>query len=428
MLAADLPPMDVERELAALRSQVSALRASWREAWADAERSGQVRDLVRDVLADSATRASMAGAAWIVGHEGGASLRSPDGSASIRLNAMTQVRFVYASASGPDDPAVAEQDRWGFENRRTNLGMDGTLFDPTVTWNALLSYQSQSDRFEVRPESLRPLYAWVRKDLGRGLWCTAGLQNVPWDLQSTFYGSSRLMSGDYSIFNYRFGTGKQPGVSLGYRDGTVRGSAAVFSQLSQVSEGWDLDTNLSFGFATRHEVRIGSAWDELGVESSLPGSKPGVIAGLGFCWSGARGTNPQPPASIATPAAAGFTADLRAVLGGASVVGQCALMRDAVGAPELGWWFGTSVQAGAFISETVEAFAEAAWMDGIPVPWIAQAGVNWHAAGPAVKVTAKVIVPFGTGDVNGIREISGGLGMASRDGNASLVTQLQMAY
>jgi hypothetical protein len=40
----------------------------------------------------------------------------------------------------------------------------------------------------------------------------------------------------------------------------------------------------------------------------------------------------------------------------------------------------------------------------------------------------KAIVPFGGGDVNGIREIAGGLGVASRDNNASLVTQLQLSY
>lgn len=67
-------------------------------------------------------------------------------------------------------------------------------------------------------------------------------------------------------------------------------------------------------------------------------------------------------------------------------------------------------------------------MDGVQVPWIAQFGVNWMIGAPQLKLTAKVIVPFGPGNVNGIRQISGGLGMASQDGNASLVTQLQLSY
>jgi hypothetical protein len=67
-------------------------------------------------------------------------------------------------------------------------------------------------------------------------------------------------------------------------------------------------------------------------------------------------------------------------------------------------------------------------MDQVPVPWIAQAGVNWFIAGRAIKLTAKVIVPFGGGDVNGIRDIAGGLGIATQDNNASFVTQLQVSY
>jgi hypothetical protein len=67
-------------------------------------------------------------------------------------------------------------------------------------------------------------------------------------------------------------------------------------------------------------------------------------------------------------------------------------------------------------------------MGDVPVEWIAQAGANLFLAGTHVKLTLKVIVPFGGGDVNGIREISGGLGIAAADNNASFVSQLQLMY
>jgi hypothetical protein len=41
---------------------------------------------------------------------------------------------------------------------------------------------------------------------------------------------------------------------------------------------------------------------------------------------------------------------------------------------------------------------------------------------------SKAVVPFGGGDVNGIRQISGGLGIATADNNASFIAQLQMKY
>jgi hypothetical protein len=67
-------------------------------------------------------------------------------------------------------------------------------------------------------------------------------------------------------------------------------------------------------------------------------------------------------------------------------------------------------------------------MSDVPVEWIAQAGANVFLYGERVKITAKVVVPFGGGTVDGIRRISGGLGIAASDNNASFVTQLQLLF
>jgi hypothetical protein len=145
--------------------------------------------------------------------------------------------------------------------------------------------------------------------------------------------------------------------------------------------------------------------------------------------SNGRGQNPQPPDSpLATPSAQGFTTDARVLLGDTTVITQYALMRDPVGAPTLGWNQGVNVQASTFLSQSVEAFAEGCWMSDVPVEWIAQAGLNVFLAGERIKLTAKVVVPFGGGNVNGIRRISGGLGIASSDNNASFVSQLQVTF
>ena len=425
-------PPDIARELAALRAEVAALRESWQSAPLDDARAEQVRALVREVLADASTRASFASGAPdqpTVGYDHGGLVASPDGAWVVRANVLVQTRFVAASAYGLADPAVVEQTRWGFETRRLNLGLSGTLGRPDITWLALLSQQSQTDRFITTADTLKPLYAWIRKDLGHGLSTTVGLQNVPWDLESDFFGSSRLTTGDYSIFNYRFGAGKQPGVTVRHEGADLRVTVGGFTQVSSRTANWQDPQQLSYAVAGRAELKWGAEWAQLEVESSRPGDVPGLVAGLAVCWSGPRGINPQPPsAPEATPAGAGFTADVRAVLGGATLIGQFALMRDAVGATELGWSPGANAQASAFVSPAVEAFAEACWASGSDVPWIAQAGVNLHLDPRVLKLTCKVIVPFGPGDVNGIRAIAGGLGIAQADNDASFVAQLQVNY
>jgi hypothetical protein len=67
-------------------------------------------------------------------------------------------------------------------------------------------------------------------------------------------------------------------------------------------------------------------------------------------------------------------------------------------------------------------------MGDVPVEWIAQAGVNWFIDGNRVRLTSKVVVPFGGGNVNGIRNIAGGLGIMAADNNASVIAQLQVMF
>jgi hypothetical protein len=181
--------------------------------------------------------------------------------------------------------------------------------------------------------------------------------------------------------------------------------------------------------AGRAEAKWGIGWDQLSRLSARPGSAHGFVLGLGACMSNGRAQNPQPPAaSLATPSAQGFTADARVLLGESTLIAQYAYMRDPVGAPTLSWHQGVNLQASAFVMQSVEAFAEACWMSDVPVEWIAQAGANVFLYGERVKITAKVVVPFGGGTVDGIRRISGGLGIAASDNNASFVTQLQLLF
>jgi len=412
-----------------MRAEVSAIRSRWRGEWMDEARAQEVRGIVRDALADSGARASFLTDGWSSGYDAGAYVRSGDGCWQLKVNVLVQTRFVAASAFGPPDPSVVEQTRWGFETRRLNVGLSGTAFDPGLRWQLLFSDQSQPDRFITEPNQFKPLYAWVRKDLGHGFSATVGLQNVPWDLESDFFGSSRLTTDDYSVFNYRFGAGKQPGVAVTHVGESLRTTVGAFTQVNIRTNAWDDPQQLSYAVAGRTELKWGADWSQLERESSVPGDAPGVVAGLAVCWSGPRGTNPQPPsAPEATPAAAGFTADVRAALAGATLIGQCAFMRDAVGASELGWNPGANVQGAFFVTRTIEAFAEACWSGGTEVPWIAQAGVNLYFDAKALKLTLKSIVPFGPGDVNGIRPIAGGLGIAQQDNNASFVAQMQMNF
>jgi hypothetical protein len=433
-LVPDLPPVDVQRELAAMRAELAEIRVQQRDGWLDEERVDSVRAIVRDALADSGSRTSFRSEEWTAGLSGiegpGVFLRANDGSASIQLNGMVQTRFVAASGSGPATRSrLATDTRWGFETKTVFLALSGNLVDPSLTYVAVVAYTAQSNRFIAVPGEYRLVYARLRKDLGDGWAIGAGMLNVPWDLESDYIGSARMTVGDYSIFNYRFGAGKQPGVAAGWTGRSFRAVGGVFNQVNSFFPGWDARQNLSFAVAGRAEVKWGIEWDQIARMSGALGDAPGLVLGLGLCMSNGRGQNPQPPGfPLATPSAQGGTFDARVLLGPTVLIAQYAYMRDAVGAPELGWNQGINVQASTFLLPRVEAFAEACWMSDVPVEWIAQFGANWFIDGHRVRLTTKVVVPFGDGAVNGIRFLAGGLGILSADNNASFIAQLQVMF
>ncbi|MBM4100192.1 MAG: hypothetical protein FJ260_09620 [Planctomycetes bacterium] len=430
----DPPPLDVQRELAAMRAELAAIRVQERDRWLDEARAQSVRDIVRDALSDSATRASFLSADWTAGLSSvdgtGVFLRANDGTASIQLNGMVQTRFVAASAYGTDTSgATGTNSRWGFETKTVFVSLAGNLVDPSLTYVAVVAYTAQSNRFIVVPGQYRLVYARIRKDLGEGWAVGAGLLNVPWDLESDYIGSSRLTVGDYSIFNYRFGAGKQPGVVGGWTGDWFRAAAGAFNQINTIFPGWNAAQNLSFAVAGRAEMKWGIDWKQIAGMTGASSDASGLVLGLGLCMSNGRAQNPQPPASsLATPSAQGVTADARVLLGPTVLIGQYAYMRDPVGGPELGWYHGVNVQASTYVLPQVEAFAEACWMGDVPVEWIAQAGFNWFIDGNRVRLTSKVVVPFGGGNVNGIRNIAGGLGIMAADNNASVIAQLQVMF
>ena len=404
-----------------MRAEVAEIRRAHDEEWIDRARAAEIRGIVRDTLSDSATRASFATDGATTGYDKGAYVRSADGAWMLKVGVFTQVRFVFNSSSNQP----LDDNTWGIEPHRVNLTLSGTMVDPSVHWLVLAAYNSQPDRFVQKAGQLVQQYAWVSKDLGGGFSTTVGLQNVPWDIESTFYGSSNITAGEYSIFNYRFGTGKNAGITATYQCDWWRATGGTFSQLNVRSGGWDSGTNLSYAVAMRAEAKIGADWKELEMQSSLPGSTPGILFGLGTLWSNGRADNPSSPP---TPASQGFTADLRATLSGTALVAQFALMKDPAGLQVLDWASGINLQGSTFLAPDLQVFAEGSWMDGADVPWIAQVGTNVYFGERRIKWTTRVIVPFGSGQINGIREVAGGFGLNASGNNFSLVSQLQLSF
>ncbi|MFM8874110.1 MAG: hypothetical protein ACKOJI_12330, partial [Phycisphaerales bacterium] len=168
------PPIYVDRELAAMRAELAAIRSRMQDGWMDEERAGAVRDIVRDALADSATRTSFLAGDWDAGYAGGegggAYFRARNGSATMNLAGMVQNRFVASSAYGPESPPPQQTNsRWGFETKTLFLVVSGQVIDKSITYVGVIAYTSQTNRFITVPGSYRVPYANIRKGIADGV-------------------------------------------------------------------------------------------------------------------------------------------------------------------------------------------------------------------------------------------------------------------
>ncbi|MCC6580643.1 MAG: hypothetical protein IT440_09385 [Phycisphaeraceae bacterium] len=115
-----------------LRQQVNQLQAGSNENWLNERRAEEVKTLVREVLADADTRASMLEGGMTSGwtKENGFFMASEDGSFLLKVGGQFQWRYIYATrenaGAGQDDGEN------GFSMRRGKVFFKGNIGNPKI--------------------------------------------------------------------------------------------------------------------------------------------------------------------------------------------------------------------------------------------------------------------------------------------------------
>lgn len=151
---AEAPAADLSSEVAALKTRIAELEGKQGKAWMNEQRAEEVKALVRDVLADADTRASLAASGMTAGHNGKHFfLASEDGMFTMNISGILQVRYTANLRKSPDDSvsddpdtdedetAANTQDETenGFGIRRAKLQFDGTIGSPKFMYKLRLS-------------------------------------------------------------------------------------------------------------------------------------------------------------------------------------------------------------------------------------------------------------------------------------------------
>ena len=442
---------DALSQIAELKAEIATLKTQNTDKWLTSERAEEIKGLVRDVLADADTRASLQGSGATAGYDNGFFVSSADGNFKLRINGLEQVRFVYNQNNGPN-PSVAE---WGFENRRTQLTFSGNVVDPSWTYAVRFNYGADVDPYDATVNAFVLQDASISKSLDNGWGFTAGQFKTPYMRESGLNDGVQLAA-ERSVVDYRFSSGYQQGVMLNYSADQFRMSASYGNGFREVNgtdaqfqnQAWNAG-GTSFAVAARAEFKLSGDWAQFSKETSFRGESSGFMLGAAIGYENDRGAGSN-PAGIDPYNSVKWTVDATAMFGGSSLsaafVGQNA-QHDATtsaanpGAAVQAKDYGMVVQGGHMLSDEFEVFGRWEYYNlqntansgaGTLMENIVTVGANYYFARNNAKFTVDVGIPMNknsnTGYGNSFTGDQGAGWVNSTGEQWNIRAQLQVAF
>ena len=189
-------------KLMTLRDEVAQLRSDQEINWLNERRAEEVKSLVREVLADAQTRASLLDNGLAAGHNGKHFfLGSEDGSFMLEIAGQLQMRYLANFRENSSD-----DNDFGFEIRRAKLNLSGHIAEPKLTYEVQLSVSRRSngvsvDKIAVGYKLMDGVKIWVGED------------KAPF-LREELTSSKRQLAVERSVFNEEFTLDKVQGVGV----------------------------------------------------------------------------------------------------------------------------------------------------------------------------------------------------------------------
>ena len=359
----------LEDRVAELEGLVEGLSADDKQ-WLTESRAAEIKSLVHDVLADADTRASLLQGGPVAGWDKGFKLASPDGNFLLQMEGQIQVRFGWNHRDDSSD-----DDRWGFELRRTKVTFKGHVVDPSWKYVIQGAFNrdtrayltgvdvnfdgedvSTSSSSITGPFELEDAY--IEKDLGGGWYVRAGQYKLPF-LREELVSSKRQQLVERSLVNNAFSVVRSQGVEVGY-------AADMFRVMGDYSDGARMQNSsfltfdTEYAFTGRAEVLLAGDWKQHDDFASWRGDEFGLLIGGAIHYqAGEFGTTATEIDTLS------WTFDAQAEFGGFNLFGAIVgrhLDFNSPAAADLDQ-IGFIVQGGFFVTEDIDLFGRFEWGD-----------------------------------------------------------------
>jgi Phosphate-selective porin O and P len=284
---------DVAAELDALKSQIANLRAdnakmgaelnqlrsSQQDNWLNERRKEEVKSLVRDVLADADTRASLAGEGMTAGHNGKHFfLASGDGTFLLEIDGQVAARYIFNAADQKD---ASDEDVGGFQMRRVKLGFGGHVLTPKFTYLIKSAFDRKSGALVLEE-------AWSEYAFADAWSIVLGQFKEPL-LREFMMSSARIHAVERSSVIQYFSGEFTQGLMLKYSSDVLRGYGALTAGPGKANTDFT-DNKYDYDLVGRAEVCLAGKFGEFGTYEAWTGEPFGVVLGGGASYvHGAEG-------------------------------------------------------------------------------------------------------------------------------------------
>lgn len=351
----------LEKRNAELQGQVVDLVAKNGDQWLTEERAAEVRELVKDVLADSATRTSLQSSGANAGWDNGFFIASTDNRFRLEIGGLVQARWVWSQQREPYTPdgiAPAAQltydqtdNRTGFDVHNVELWAQGHIISPDIQY-MMKGIFSNNQTTNLRPTdngqnvggslgesnsgTFTLLDAWVRVNLTDDWSIRVGQFRAPFGREFLIL-EQYQMAVDRSLVSLHYGMGYTQGIELEWlsnearwrfsvNDGgndTIAGEGQVVGS-HPLNSAWYAQETI-WGVTTRFDWKGSGGWVQFDQFTSPDGTEPGWLWGIAM---NAQGTKPNeiypldqgdPSNSSVTNTWIGLTTDFTMQFGGASL-------------------------------------------------------------------------------------------------------------
>jgi len=392
--AQDSELTQVKTRLSGLESENAQLRTQLDENWLSERRIEQTRALIREVLADADTRASLLDDGLTAGYTDAAFLASESGNFLLKFLGQSQLRYTLSSSrDARDDAADKDMDdhRSGFELTRFRMGFKGHVVDPTWNYFVLTGFKPDG--------AALILDAYVRKDVSDDLSITFGQFKTP--LVHEFIVSTKRQQFVERSFMAQSLSGRYTqGVMPTWKRDNVKLMFALTDGLTGSNTAYNAEDVEGLAVTGRAEWLLTGTWKQYKDLPSWPQEKPMLVVGAaGHYQEGEYGTSGTTLTTGDEATIVRWTADAALELGGANlyaaVVGNHQSESDNV--PDF-CQYSALVQAGFFATEDLELVSRYEWGDfdlsGVEDLSVLTVGFNRYFAKHRLKWQTDVAYSF----------------------------------